>query len=147
MTHPRKLSNLKRKSWEPPFYSLSVRSTGENLDLQLVTTCSGRGREGAILWNWVINLWDLCELQVVSSLDFRTSTWCWGGWRTGWHGENPHTYVVRSILFNNKQLYTNNFSNIAEIQLQASLMYKHRYKNLKYISYQNKFIVTIVIHL
>ena len=45
--------NLMRGLWEPPIYSQLVRSTGNNLNLQLVS------KVGPVLWDWVLTLWDL----------------------------------------------------------------------------------------
>lgn len=82
-----------RGPWEPVIYSLLVRSTDANLDLQLAS--EGRGR--AVLWDCGLNLWDLilssgreCQNWIVRhSAGIETCLAVWGTPCTlGWSGES-----------------------------------------------------------
>lgn len=50
-------SNLQKALVDLPIYSWSVRGTGDDSDLQLASEV------GAVLWDWVLNLWDLIVSQ------------------------------------------------------------------------------------
>lgn len=73
--------------WEPLIYSWLIRSTRDNLHLQLASEMwvggdggewGGGPRCGAVLSNRALNLWDLtlssCSVRI--KLNCRTSCWC-----------------------------------------------------------------------
>lgn len=59
---------MSRESWEPPAYNQLVQGTGSNQGL--ITGLWSR----AVLWSWSLNLWNLCQCQIVK-LNCSTPHW------------------------------------------------------------------------
>ena len=79
VSHSRKLSNLRRRSWKP----LTYRSMG-GLYLPLTSEV------GAVLWDLRLTLGG-----VRIEMNWRTHSWCWG---IGWCGVNA-THLVAEVLW------------------------------------------------
>lgn len=94
--------NSRRRLWEPLIYSWLVRSTGNNLCLQLVSEVG----DGALFWEWVLNLWGLCLPPKIRSELIWTvglKCWCLKCWRISWcEKRSSHAWwleVLRSVLW------------------------------------------------